>query len=319
MNLKPEFVERMKLLLDEKDYGLFYKTLDKPYFNSIRCNTLKISADELKQKLEKKWKIKQPLKEHPEIMVIENHLEPGEIGKAPEHLLGYYYIQEISSMMPALVLKPDKEDNVLDLCASPGSKSTQIASMMENKGVFIANDLSLDRIRILSTNAQRCGATNIMITQHDGINLCARLSRIGFKFNKILVDAPCSGEGTLRLSPKTASMFNLNIIKKLSRTQKSLLSSALKILKVGGEIVYSTCTYAPEENEEVISYILDNFPVEIQEVKLPLKIREGIIEWQGKKYNETVVKCARIYPHDNNTEGFFIAKLKKVGEIGVGE
>jgi 16S rRNA C967 or C1407 C5-methylase (RsmB/RsmF family) len=110
-------------------------------------------------------------------------------------------------------------------------------------------------------------------------------------------------------------MFNLNLIKKLSSTQKSLLLNALKILKVGGEIVYSTCTHAPEENEEIISYILNNFPVEIQEVKLPLKTKQGITAWQNKEYNKKVEKCVRIYPQDNNTEGFFIAKLKKIGEI----
>ena len=261
MNLKPEFVERMQALLGV-DYENYLAVLDKRYINSIRCNTLKISPDELREKLDKRWKIKQVFKEHPEIMFIESELLPGEIGKAPEHLLGYYYVQETSSMMPALALNPNENDNVLDLCASPGSKSTQIASMMKNKGVFIANDLSLDRIRILSTNAQRCGVANIVITQHDGINLCSRMNKIGFEFNKILVDAPCSGEGTLRLSPKTALMFNLNLIKKLSGIQKTLLSSALKVLKVGGEVVYSTCTHAPEENEEVISYILDKFPVE---------------------------------------------------------
>jgi len=315
MKLKSEFIERMNCLLNKEECELFYKSLDKPYLNSIRCNTLKISVEELKKRLERKWKIKQPFKEHPEIMIIESNLEPGEIGKAVEHLLGYYYIQEVSSMMPALVLNPTKEDNVLDLCASPGSKSTQIASMMENKGVFISNDLSLDRIRILSTNMQRCGVTNVVITQHEGVNLCNRLNKIGFQFTKILVDVPCSGEGTLRLSPKTASMFNLNLIKKLSSTQKSLLLNALKILKVGGEIVYSTCTHAPEENEEIISYILNNFPVEIQEVKLPLKTKQGITAWQNKEYNKKVEKCVRIYPQDNNTEGFFIAKLKKIGEI----
>ena len=315
MKLKSEFIERMNCLLNKEECELFYKSLDKPYLNSIRCNTLKISVEELKKRLERKWKIKQPFKEHPEIMIIESNLEPGEIGKAVEHLLGYYYIQEVSSMMPALVLNPTKEDNVLDLCASPGSKSTQIASMMENKGVFISNDLSLDRIRILSTNMQRCGVTNVVITQHEGVNLCNRLNKIGFQFTKILVDVPCSGEGTLRLSPKTASMFNLNLIKKLSSTQKSLLLNALKILKVGGEIVYSTCTHAPEENEEIISYILNNFPVEIQEVKLPLKTKQGITAWQNKEYNKKVEKCVRIYQQDNNTEGFFIAKLKKIGEI----
>lgn len=315
MKLKPEFEERMKELLGE-EYQEYCKVLDERYLNSVRCNTLKISVEDLKERLEEKgWKILQPYKGYPEIMVIDSELQPGEIGRALEYHLGYYYVQEVSSMMPPIALQPTENDVVLDIAASPGSKTTEIAAMMSNKGTLLANDVTLGRIRILSSNLQRCGVTNILVTQHEGSNLCNRLDKIGFKPNKILVDAPCSGEGTLRTNPKTASMFNENLIKKMSNIQKSLLRSAIKILPIGGEVVYSTCTHGPEENEEVVSYALENFPVEIQEVKLPIKTRKGIVEWKDKKYHDDVVKCARVYPQDNNTEGFFIAKLKKVGEI----
>ncbi|MFA5020077.1 MAG: RsmB/NOP family class I SAM-dependent RNA methyltransferase [Candidatus Pacearchaeota archaeon] len=313
MNLKPRFIERMKMLLGN-DFEDYLKTLEKPYINSIRCNTLKISTEELKKRLEKKWKVMQPFKEHPEIFHIISSLEPGEIGKALEYSLGYYYVQETSSMMPPLVINPDENDIVLDIAASPGSKTTQIAAMMNNKGILIANDIKLDRIRILSTNLQRCGVSNCIITQEEGTNLCKKIEKTNFRFNKILVDAPCSGEGTLRTNPKTAVMFNENLIEKFSKTQKIILSSALKILSNGGEAVYSTCTHAPEENEEVINYILENFNVKLEEIKLPVKFHHGITEWKGKHYNNEVKKCARIYPQDNNTEGFFICKMRKLGE-----
>ncbi|HLD97990.1 MAG TPA: NOL1/NOP2/sun family putative RNA methylase [Candidatus Nanoarchaeia archaeon] len=310
---KPIFIERMnELLTDKNDLKEFEKIALEHPVNSIRCNTLKISPDELKKRLELRWKIKQPFKEYPEIMIIENNLEPGEIGRALEHSLGYYYVQEISSMLPLLTLKPSKDDIFLDVCASPGSKTTQAAAMMENKGVLIANDVSIPRIMILSANTQRCGLTNSLITREDGVNLCRKFEKMNFKFDKILLDAPCSCEGTTRSSPKVLSMISENLIKTLCGNQKRLFEASISVLKTGGEIVYSTCTYAPEENEEVVSYILEKYNFKLEEIKLPLKTRPGITKWRDKEFNSEVKKCVRVYPQDNNTEGFFIAKLKKL-------
>jgi len=185
-------------------------------------------------------------------MVIENNLEPGELGRALEHLLGYYYVQEIASMLPVIALKPKKNETILDLCAAPGSKTSQLAAKMENTGTIIANDLKLGRMKILASNLERCGVSNTIITKQDGLELCRRLKRENFEFDKILIDAPCSGEGTIRSTPKTLLMWNIKKIKSLSRLQKGLLSYAIEILRPGGEIIYSTCTHAPEENEGVI-------------------------------------------------------------------
>jgi NOL1/NOP2/sun family putative RNA methylase len=229
--------------------------------------------------------------------------------------LGYYYIQEIASMMPVLVLNPKSNESVLDLAAAPGSKTTQIACMMNNQGVLIANEVSLGRVSILSTNLQRCAVTNSLVIRQTGESLCKKLVDLDFKLDKILADVPCSGEGTIRSSPKTTQMFSENLINNLSNTQKYLAINALKALKVNGTLVYSTCTHAPEENEAIISHLLENYPVEIQEIILPLKTRPGITKWKNEVYNKDVKKCARIYPQDNNTEGFFIAYLKKTGEI----
>ncbi|MBI2043402.1 RsmB/NOP family class I SAM-dependent RNA methyltransferase [Candidatus Pacearchaeota archaeon] len=240
-------------------------------------------------------------------------LEPGELGRSLEHLLGYYYIQEIASMLPALVLNPKPNELVLDLCASPGSKTTQMASMMKNLGVLIANEIKLDRIKILASNLERCGITNTIITRKDGVTLCERLKKKDFKFDKILVDAPCSGEGTIKSSPKTLLMWNINTIKSLSKLQKKLLEAAIEILKPKGEIVYSTCTHAPEENEGVLNYVLNKFSgkIKIEKIILPVKCTHGILGWAGGNYNKEVEKSCRIYPHITNTEGFFIAKMRK--------
>jgi len=218
-------------------------------------------------------------------------------------------------MLPPLALKPKPGEFVLDLCSSPGSKTTQMAAMMKNEGTIIANDVKLDRIKILAANLERCGVMNVVATRNDGVGLCNRLAKKGFKFDKILLDVPCSGEGTLRSSPKTFKMWNFKVVQKLSREQKKLFASAVKCLKVGGEIVYSTCTHSPEENELVVSFALKNFPLEIEKVELPLKCRPGVKEWKDEKFEEGVEKCCRIYPQDNDSEGFFVSKFKLVKEI----
>lgn len=314
--LKPLLAERLKSLMPkEKDFNSFLEILKKPTQNSIRCNTLKISPEELRLKLEKKgWKINQPYKEHPEIMIIENELAPGELGRSLEHLLGYYYVQEIASMLPVLALKPKPNEIVLDLCAAPGSKTTQIAAPMDNKGLIIANDVNLGRIRILATNLERCGVSNTIITRKQGFDLCKRLKQQGFLFDKILLDAPCSGEGTLRSSLATYKMWSIQSVKNLSNIQKALLASAIELLKPNGEITYSTCTHSPEENEEVLDFILKKFPgkIKIETINLPIKCRPGLKEWDGKNYDRELEKSCRIYPQDNDTEGFFVAKLKKI-------
>jgi len=304
----------MKLLLG-KDYNNYCKTLDQQYINSIRCNTIKIQPQELIKKLKTKlWKIKQPFKENPEIIIIENKLKPGELGKSQEHKKGCFYIQEISSMMPAIALDIDNNNYVLDIAAAPGSKTTQIAAIMKNKGTILANDADLQRTKILAMNLQRCGVTNTITTQHKGKELCNKLQQLNFKFDKILVDAPCSGEGIIRTSTQKNIVFSKGLIEKFSNIQKRLLKNAFKVLKPNGTLIYSTCTYAPEENEEVIEYILkkEKNKIKIEKIQLPLKTRPGITKWQNKTYNNQVKNCIRIYPQDNNTEGFFIAKLKKI-------
>lgn len=381
LELKPLFLERIKLLLpDEKDLEDYLNILKIEPVRSIRCNKLKISPEKLKEVLEKKsWKISQPFKKYPEVMIVENELSPGELGRSLEHLLGYYYIQELASMLPIICLNPKEKEFILDLCASPGSKTTQIAAELQNTGLIIANEPQMSRLQILASNLERCGVTNTIITRKDGRSICKDLKEAGMKFDKILVDAPCSGEGTLRSSPKTYLMWNIKTIQNLPKIQQRLFSEAFEILKVNGEIIYSTCTHAPEENEGVVNFILERFEdqIEILDVKkdLPkeIKARDGLTEWdnskvkEGKdldknfkknnlisnkqleesldinnfnsrrnltksisestpitsnsesnskitKFNPKVKLCARIYPQDNNTEGFFISKFKKVKE-----
>ncbi|MFH1917956.1 MAG: RsmB/NOP family class I SAM-dependent RNA methyltransferase, partial [Nanoarchaeota archaeon] len=242
--------------------------------------------------------------------------------------------------LPIIAMKPEQNEMVLDLCAAPGSKTTQTASEMCNSGTIIANEVNMGRLKILASNLERCGVTNTIIARKDGILLCKTMAKgmrlpseamkevavqgLGesrrkptgcLRFDRILIDAPCSGEGTLRSSPKTYIMWNPKTIKKLSRLQIRLVESALEILKPNGTLIYSTCTHAPEENEGVVDYILNEFKgeVKLEKINLPIKHREGIIEWKDKEFSKEVKKCARIYPHDADTEGFFIAKFRRLG------
>ena len=314
--MKPFFKERMqKLIPDPDDFEKFEKIVHTSPRNFIRCNTLKISADDLLQRLQKKWEISRPFADYPEILLINQNLKPGELGNSIEHILGYYYIQEISSMLPILALDPKPNEFILDLFASPGSKTTQIAAKMQNQGTILANDLKLDRIKILSSNLERCGVTNTIVSRKDAIALCSKFLKNNINFDKILLDAPCSGEGTIRSSPKTFQIWNYKIIKKLSRQQKKFMAFALKCLKPKGSLIYSTCTHAPEENEEIISFALRNFPVKIESINLPLKCREGITKWNSKTFHPRLTKACRIYPHDNDSEGFFLAKLTLIERI----
>ncbi|MCK4996869.1 RsmB/NOP family class I SAM-dependent RNA methyltransferase [Candidatus Pacearchaeota archaeon] len=313
---KEGFVKRMEALIGKADTEEFFDISYTKCPTSIRCNTLKITSEELKKRLNAyRWDIRQPYDEFPEVMIIDSKLNPGEIGKTKEHLLGYYYVQEISSMLPMLALQPVDGDFVLDLCASPGSKTTQAAAMMNNGGTIIANEISLGRVGILNSNLERCGVANTIVTRKEGVALCERfLKKTQFRFDKILVDAPCSGEGTLRKSPRTLEMWNVNMIKKIAGVQRNLSEAALRLLKVGGTMIYSTCTLAPEENEMIVNNLLEHFDIEIEQLNLPLKFREGITEWEGKNLSKECAKCLRLYPQDNNTDGFFVTKIKKLSE-----
>ncbi|MEK6848175.1 MAG: RsmB/NOP family class I SAM-dependent RNA methyltransferase [Nanoarchaeota archaeon] len=311
---KPLFTERMLKLFggDSEEYERYLKISEIPMRRSVRCNTLKITPEELKIKLERRgWKIEQSFPEAPEVMVVVSGLKPGELGNSIEHMLGYYYVQELSSLMPALALKPAPGDMVLDLAAAPGSKTTQMAAMMKNQGTLIANDKDINRISVLSTNLERCGVTNAIVTRHDGVQLCEKLEKIGIRFDKILLDLPCSGEGNIRSSPKTLLMWNIRMIEKLARLQRKLAVTAVKLLKENGKIIYSTCTHSPEENEANVNFLSREFNLEIEKIVLPVKCRQGVKNWEKEEFSAGIENCCRIYPQDNDTEGFFLARMRR--------
>jgi NOL1/NOP2/sun family putative RNA methylase len=180
-----------------------------------------------------------------------------------------------------------------------------MAAMMQNKGMIVANDNAISRLKPLSMNMQRCGVSNAAITLMEG-----RWFKTGF--DKILVDAPCSGIGTIRKSPKTVGWWNPNFIRQMAGIQKQLLDTAFNILRPGGTLVYSTCTLEPEEDEGVVDSLLKRHDdAKLQKISLDIKSSPSVLEFEGNVYDSEVKKCLRLWPQDNDTEGFFVAKIKK--------
>jgi NOL1/NOP2/sun family putative RNA methylase len=272
----------------------------------IRVNTLKISVNDLVCQLQDDWNLDQIPWCKAGFWIKNKTGQRQAIGNLPQHSLGHFYVQEAASMIPPIILDPKPGEIVLDMCAAPGSKSTQICAMMQNEGILVANDYKGIRLAALSINLQRMGAINAVVTLMHGYGVR------GMQFDKVLLDAPCSGTGTIMKSLKTIEIWNPLMIKRLAKQQKQLIATAYGNLKPGGRLVYSTCSIDPEENEEVIDHLLKEQPeAEVEEIRIQLNRSSAITEFLGKEYDGRVRDCLRIWPQDNNTEGFFVASIKK--------
>ena len=205
-------------------------------------------------------------------------------------------------------MNPEENDFVYDMCSAPGSKTTHLAQIMNNKGCIVANDISYKRLKALGFNIELTGTLNVVVTEGDGTR-----AKTDERFDKILIDAPCSCDGTVRKDWKALSRWNPKACRFMAQRQKQLLKVAAKALKSGGTLVYSTCTLSPEEDEGVIDFALNGLGLEIQPIKLNgLKSSDCMTGWEDKEFDERVKNCLRIWPQDNDTEGFFVAKFKKI-------
>ncbi|MBV6513671.1 MAG: Ribosomal RNA small subunit methyltransferase F [Ignavibacteriaceae bacterium] len=273
----------------------------------IRVNPARITPEGLKERLQNQYAISSEV--HPLIPLCLKIDDPeGLAGKTIEHILGYYYIQSLSSMIPPLVLNPSEEDKVLDLCAAPGSKTTQLAALMNNRGTLIANDIAAERVKSLAFNTERMNVMNAAVLHGKG----EMLSKIFHSwFDKILVDVPCSGLGVLQKKGEINKWWTTDSVKNLAEIQYRLLVSAAKMLRQGGELVYSTCTLTVEENEQVLDQFLRKFPFKLVPVEIPLKSEAG----RALGDNQELHNTRRLIPWEVNSEGFFVAKLIKEDEI----
>ncbi len=231
------------------------------------------------------------------------------VSKTLEFILGKYYIQSLSSMIPALVLNPGSNDAVLDLCAAPGSKTTQLAELMNNRGTLIANEISVDRLKSLVFNVDKMSLVNVGILHGKGELLSKQFEN---RFDKILVDAPCSALGIVQKKGEVSNWWDQRKAEAMSDLQLRLLIAAIKMCKVNGEIVYSTCTLTLEENELVINKVLNKYPVELEEIDLTVKSNEGYTKFGNESLSSELKKTRRIFPWEIESEGFFVAKLKKI-------
>ncbi len=297
----------------EKLLGLeveaFLDALLRPLKPSLRLNTLKGDPEEIRAGLEERGLELTPVPWCPWGYWIENLDEEEALGNYLEHFLGEFYVQEASSMVPVEVADVKPGMRILDIAAAPGSKTTHAAQRMENTGAVVANDVSVHRIKALTYNLDRLGVVNCLVTTMDG----RRFGRLlpGF-FQVVLVDAPCSAEGTVRKSFRAWHNWRHGSYRRLAETQKALLISAFKATEPGGVVVYSTCTFAPEENEGVLTHLLDNYPCHLEEISLPgLNGAPGLSSWEGEVYNPQVERAIRIYPHRNEVGGFFVARIRK--------
>ena len=274
----------------------------------IRVNTLKISKDELKKRLEAQGFQLEEVPHFNDYLRVK--VEPRPVSKTLEHYLGFFYIQDLASALPVLTLNPRPSSKVLDCCAAPGGKTTHIAQLLRGEGLIIAVDRDVYRIKPLIDNLQRLGVDNALVFLGD-----FRFIDLPIKFNYVLVDAPCSSLGTFRRHPHLLKERGENFVKRIRNLQMSLLAKALDTLEVGGKLVYSTCTFTFEENEEVIYRVVlknrgDRFrlvPIELENIPH----EEGITEYEGETYPEDLKLCWRLYPEHLDTNAFFIALIER--------
>jgi ftsJ-like methyltransferase len=222
-------------------------------------------------------------------------------GKSPEHVTGLVYSQEPAAQMVAQITHPREGMKVLDLAAAPGGKSTHLLSYLNNTGLLVSNEINNKRSKILVENIERFGARNVLVTNESAERLAKVFSSF---FDLIVLDAPCSGEGMFRKQPDAMDYWSLDYPAQCATLQREILEDAVKMLANGGELVYSTCTWAPEENEEIVAWLLDEFPLELVDIPKLNGMTPGI------DYPET----ARMYPHHFKGEGQFVAKFRFVGE-----
>ncbi|MFX1329379.1 MAG: RsmB/NOP family class I SAM-dependent RNA methyltransferase [Promethearchaeota archaeon] len=299
-------VERYIQFLGLNETVNMLKANEKKLTPTIRVNTLKISALELKKRLEEKGFELEQVEWIPYGFKILK--ESYNLGSSHEFLQGYYYLQNVASMLSAIILDPKSNEIVIDMCSAPGSKATHMAQLMQNQGTLILIDRNKNRIPALEMNLRRMGIINSIVLNMDSINL----SHLKIKADKILLDAPCTGEGLIRQDPSRKRNKKMKDIEKMALIQKKLLEAGLMTLKVGGKLLYCTCSIAPEENELVINAVLEktkNFA--IIEISERFGVN-GLTKIFGNSLMDDLKFSQRLYPHIHDTIGFYFCLIKKI-------
>lgn len=289
------------------EWDRFLEAAVEPEPTVFRVRTGRISETELCERLERQGFRVRPLAGLPTFFQVEDG--PFPVTMSFEHWHGLIYVQQASTGAAAPALGARPGERVLDLCSAPGGKTTHLAEMMEDRGCLVACEIDERRIRGLLGNVYRLGHPNILVIAGDGRNFPE-----GVLFDRVLVDAPCSGEGTLRRRAGKPPNQSKSFLGYVTSTQRALLEKAVRLTRPGGTILYVTCTFAPEENEAVVSAVLADARVDLEPLDLPIPHAPGLTSFAEHRFDPRMVGAARIYPHHLDSGGLFMAKLKRVGE-----
>ena len=303
------------------DPEAFRAACERPLPSVVRVNGIKATPDRVARAFEAAGVGFEPVGWHDGLFRLADDVSPGNTWP---FVHGWVYGQEEVSALPARVLDPDPGERVLDPCAAPGSKTTQLAALMDDEGLLVANDSNLGRLSALRANAERCGVTSVAVTHADARHLslkpfggserrseARRTTSDGVEpFDRALVDVPCSCEGTVRKNPDVLEEWSPSHVEGIAGVQRDILGRAVEVTRPGGTVVYSTCTFAPEENEAVLDDVIADHDCRLVEFDLELEHVAGVAEWDGDRYDPSVRRAKRVYPHHNDTGGFFCAKLE---------
>ena len=301
MNLPKDFCERMKILTGD-EYDDFIKSYDTPINQGIRINTIKaVDTEKTAAVLGFDRKV--------EWCPSGYYADKNKIsGNHPYHAAGVLYFQEPSAMSVAECMPMCDNPHILDLCAAPGGKTTHIAARMKNSGLLVSNEIIQKRAVILSGNVERAGLTNTIVTNETPSRLAESFPSF---FDGIIVDAPCSGEGMFRKEPQAVDEWSVEHTLSCAVRQKNILDDAYKMLKCGGYLLYSTCTFSYDENELVVRYMAEKYGMEICDIPCLDMLSPGIGDYPD------IEKCRRVFPHKNSGEGHFTALLRKTADTGI--
>jgi 16S rRNA C967 or C1407 C5-methylase (RsmB/RsmF family) len=305
--IPPEFLEKLERIhpLEFSRIGDSFRS-EKQY--TFRINYLKVSLESLREQLDSGHVHYTELLCPPGSFILRSGFR--ELQESPVYRDGLIYVQNLSSMVPALVLRPQAGERILDMCAAPGAKASQIASLAGKEVELTVIEKIRPRYYKLRSTLRLQGVEPVRIILMDGIRAGKKFPAY---FDKILLDAPCSCEARFNASePKSFAYWSERKVREMAHKQKRLILSALACLKEGGELVYATCTFSPEENEEVIDWALRQFPdIEVMPADIPgVSIAGGLESWEGRQFSAQLKLTSRIIP-DGLWEGFFIARLKK--------
>lgn len=298
-------IKRYFQFLGEDQTIQLLKANEIPLTPSIRVNSLKIEVQNLENRLKAKGFKLEPIDWISHGLMVKK--APINLGSTHEFLQGYYYLQSVATMIPALVLQPAPGETVIDMCAAPGGKATHLAQGMNNEGNLILIERNQKRIPALETNIRRMGIRNSIIINDDAVNL----SKLNLIPDKILLDAPCTGEGLIKQDPSRKKSKTMKDVDKLSSIQRKLLKTGLDSLNPGGQLLYSTCSIAPEENELVVDEVLKDSS-DFTIVRIPIQYGvNGITKVYNKTLREDLKFSQRLYPHIHNTIGFFFCLIQR--------